>query len=142
MSAGSRRDHDTFCRTEGWIEVSNARGGSVSHHLTYELLLDDGRILRTRISRPANNTTYGPSLWSTILRDQLLVTEAEFWACVRERDLPPRGGASEIPSRALPAELVHQLIHVARVPEVEVAQMDLTQAIARMSAYWSQPQQP
>jgi hypothetical protein len=137
--AASRRDHNRFCLTEGWDEIRNARGGTVGHHITYELRLPDGRILRTRISRPADNATYGPALWRHILADQLVVTEAESWACVRGTQVPDRGAtAHELPAKALPASLVHQLIHVAGVPEDEVASMSLERAIDVMAAHWSQ----
>ncbi|BCB87816.1 hypothetical protein [Phytohabitans suffuscus] len=52
-------------------------------HVTYELTLSDGRVLRTRVSHPVDRTTYGPSIWSHILRDQLDVTNAVFWAVAR-----------------------------------------------------------
>lgn len=137
---GSRSDHNRFCQVEGWTEVRNARGRKVGHHITYELTRPDGRIQRTRISRPPNNETYGPRLWNTILTDQLQVTEAEFWACVSEGKRPDRGpGANEPPANALPADLVYQLIHVAGAPEDEVAGMTLQRATAVMVAHWSRP---
>lgn len=137
---GSRRDHERFCRTEGWDVVRNARGGQVGHHLTYELPLPDGRILRTRISRPPNTDTYGPGLWKHILSDQPEVTEAEFWACVDERELPDRAPATgEVPANALPAGLAFQLIRTAGIPEAEVATMSLERAIEVMNQFWSQP---
>jgi hypothetical protein len=112
----------------------------VGHHVTYELTLPDGRILRTRISRPPNNETYGPGLWNAILSDQLEVTEAEFWACVDDRKQPDRGqAASDAPTNALPASLVYQLIHEAGVPEDEVAGMTLPRALEVINAYWSRP---
>lgn len=139
--AASRRDHDHFCQIEGWDQVRNARGRT-GHHHTYELTLPDGRILRTRISHPVNNETYGAQTWSHILRDQLDVTEPEFWACVDERKLPDRGpAADEAPAKALPASLVHQIIHVAGVPEDEVARMSLERAVEVMTAHWSQPKE-
>lgn len=140
--AASRRDHNRFCRAEGWDEVRNARGGKVDHHITYELLLPDTRILRTRISRPADNTTYGFSLWKHILTAQLEVTEVAFWACLRDKQLPDRGAATiERPAQSLPASLVHQLIHVAGVPEDDVAGMSLERAVDVMTAHWSQPEE-
>jgi hypothetical protein len=140
--AASRRDHDRFCGTEGWDEVRNARGGQVGNHITYELRLADGRILRTRFSRPPDTTTYGPALWKHILTGQLDVTVAEFWACVRDKRLPDRETAAhEPPATALPASLVHQLIHVAGVAEDQVAAMSLERAVEVMSAYWSRPKQ-
>jgi hypothetical protein len=136
---GTRRDHHRFCQLEKWTEVRNARGRKVGHHITYELTLPDGRILRTRISRPPNNETYGARLWAHVL-DQLQVTETEFWACVSDRKLPARGaGSDEAPANALPADLVHQLIHSAGVPEAEVATMTLERALEVMREHWSRP---
>ncbi|MGI9155609.1 MAG: hypothetical protein ACR2FG_03090 [Marmoricola sp.] len=139
MSApGSRRDHHRFCQVEGWAEARNARGKKVGHHLTFELELSDGRVLRTRISRPADNTTYGPSLWSVILAEQLCVSQEEFWECVTNRNPPERvAGEPELPANALPAELVYQLIHQAGVPEGEVAGMSLPRATEVMIEHWS-----
>jgi hypothetical protein len=140
-SPGSRRDHDRFCQVEQWSEVRNARGKKVGHHVTYELELPDGPILRTRVSRPANNTTYGASLWNLILTEQLCVSEQEFWDCVSNKNLPKRGfGAAETQGAALPAQLVHQLIHDLGVPEREIVVMTLERATELMVAYWSQPQ--
>lgn len=134
----SRRQHHRFCEVEGWTEVSNARGKSVGHHLTVELELHDGRILRTRISRLANNDTYGPSLWSAILRDQLDVTADQFWDCVKSGRLPPRPVAPGAPPTAgLPADLAYQLVHTLGLSEQEVAGMTREDAIARMTAHWS-----
>ena len=136
----SRREHKQFCDIEGWDTVLNARGKEVHHHITYELALSDGRMLRTRISRPANNGTYGPSLWTAILRDQLDATEAEFWECVKHHVLPPRPGSDAAAAPAgLPASLVHQLKTSLGLSDAEVATMSKNEAVARMSAYWSQP---
>lgn len=139
MARGSRRDHDKFCRTEGWDEVRNARGAGVAHHITYELPLPDGRTLRTRISRPANGNVYGADLWGQILRTQLDVTGDEFWACVKKRVVPDRGAAPRPPAQAMPARLVHQLIHEVGIPEVDVAQMTLDDALRVMGEYRSRP---
>lgn len=118
---GSRRQHKRFCDLEGWDEIRNARDHKVSHHLTFELVLPDGRILRTRVSRPANNDTYGASLWAAILRDQLEVTELAFWECVDNRVVPVRAGAGVPAERGLPAGLVHQLLHTLGLSEQQIA---------------------
>jgi hypothetical protein len=135
---GSRRDHDRFCRVEGWELVRDARGGQTGHHITYRLRLPDGRVLRTRVSRPADGTTYGPRLWAHILRDQLLVSEHDYWTCVTGGVAPSRGAEpAPTPATALPAGLVHQLLR-AGVPEAVIADMTLEEAISAMSAHWSQ----
>jgi hypothetical protein len=135
----TRQDHEAFCRREGWAVVRNARGGTVSHHLTLELGLPSGEILRTRISHPVNRTTYGPSMWSHILRAQLEVSEAQFWACVDHKIAPDRGDALSAPARAIPAAVVFQLINTVGVPEHEVMRMTREQAIARLNDHWANP---
>lgn len=131
----TRRDHDTFCRVERWRPVRDARGRTGTHHVTYELELPDGRVLRTRISHPPDRTDYGPGLWRHILRDQLQVDEPTFWACVQD-GVPPDRGVPRAPAGALPAELVHLLITRVGLPEHEVAAMTKADAVARLQHYW------
>ncbi len=135
----SRRQHQKFCESEGWELVRNTQGQAVRHHITYTLPLADGRILRTRISRPANNETYGPTLWSAILGPhQLDVTEDESWACVEHATRPIRPGLPPtVPAEALPADLVYQLLHKVKLTEREVAGLTRQQAIDRMTEFWS-----
>lgn len=135
--APTRKDHDTFCRAEGWRPVRDARGRTGTHHVTYELDLPDGRILRTRVSHPVNRSTYGQSLWRHILRDQLQVVEADFWACVHDGVTPDRG-LPEPPAEALPADLVHLLISRVGIPDAEVAEMSKQDALARLARYWTE----
>jgi hypothetical protein len=125
-----------FCKTEGWQLVRNARGQAGTHHVIYELQLHDGRILRTRISHPVNRDTYGESLWTHILRDQLDVDQETFWACVQDGKKPDRG-TPEPPPEALPADLVHMLLTRVHLSETEVAAMSKEEAIARMRQYWT-----
>jgi hypothetical protein len=134
--APTRDAHDAFCKTEGWRQVRNARGQTGTHHVTYELELHDGQILRTRISHPVNRDAYGENLWSHILRDQLKVDQQTFWACVQDGKKPDRG-APEPPPETLPADLVHPLLTRVRLSEAEVAAMSKEQAIARMQQYWA-----
>lgn len=133
----SRREHQRFCEVEGWTEVSNARGKPTRHHRTYELRLGDGRVLRTRISRPANADTYGSSLWSHILDDQLQVTETEFWTCVDDDEVPVRAVVTSAPEgTALPASLAYQLVHTLQLSSAEIASLTLEEAVARMNEHW------
>lgn len=139
MNNGTRADHNQFCLNEAWTLVRDAQGRAVRHHVTYELALPKGDVLRTRISRPISKETYGPDLWKTILREQLQVSEVEFWACVSDGIIPDRGTAPATPSNALPAQLVYQLIHTAGIPADQVADMSLDQATATMNEFWSRP---
>jgi hypothetical protein len=134
--APTRKDHEAFCTAEGWQRVRDAQGRAGTHHITYELYLHDGRILRTRISHPVNRGGYGRDMWSHILRDQLDVDEPTFWACVRDGIKPDRG-ASEPPPEALPADLVRLLLTRVHLTEAEMAAMSKDQAIARMQQHWA-----
>ncbi|WP_093152698.1 cytotoxic translational repressor of toxin-antitoxin stability system [Saccharopolyspora antimicrobica] len=133
----TRKDHDTFCRVEEWTEVRNARGRTGTHHVTYELGLPDGRILRTRISHPVNRTDYGPRMWKHILRDQLQVEEDEFWVCVND-GIRPNRGMPERHAESLPVDLVRLLIVRVGLSEAEVASMSKDEAIARIQRHWTE----
>jgi hypothetical protein len=137
--AASRREHQKFCETEKWSEVRNARGKPITHHLTYELAVPDGRVLRTRISRPANTDTYGAGLWSHILNDQLCVTEDEFWACIDNGNPPHRTGrVDDIVAVTLPAGLAWQLVHTLGLTTNEIEAMTPEDAVSRMNQHWSE----
>ena len=121
----TREDHDDFCTNESWQLVRGARGKPVQHHRTYTLAIWDGRILRTRISKPVDGTEYAPSMWAHILREQLEVSAAQFWACARERVVPDRGAPSPPARRheAIPLHLVRALLD-AGVAEADVLRLD------------------
>lgn len=104
--------------------------------MTYELDLPDGRTLRTRVSHPPDRTTYGPNLFSHILRDQLDVSVEEFWNCVQEGERPDRG-ALGVPEDALPAEMVHLLLTRVGLTETQVAGLSKSEAAARLNEYWT-----
>jgi hypothetical protein len=132
----TRQAHERFCVVESWAQVRDARGRTGTHHVTYELTLKDGRVLRTRISHPVDRSTYGPAIWSHILRDQLDVTDVEFWNCVQEGIKPDRG-EPVVPVDALPADLVYMLIHRVGLDDAAVAAMTKDEAIARLNQYWT-----
>ena len=129
----TRADHERFVVTEGWRQVSS------THHESYELDLPDGRVLRTRISRPPNRTTYGARMWAHIVRDQLDVTADEFWACVRDGVTPDRtpDDAAEEVDDAIPVEVVDLLLERVGLTRRDVIGMTREEAIARLNEYWT-----
>lgn len=136
----SRREHQRFCEIEGWTEVRNARGKPTQHHVTYELMLGDGRIFRTRISPPANTDTYGKSLWSHILDDQLHVSDEGFWQCVDNKNAPDRTPATEKPNtKTFPASLAYQLVNTLHLTTEQIEELTIDEAVQRMAEYWAQP---
>lgn len=108
--------------------VSDARGRAAGHHVTFKLVLPSGDVLRTRISRPVDRSTYAPSMWSHILRDQLRVSVTEFWACVLDGELPNRGG-TVVPDSALPLHLVARLVRELGLSRDEVAGLSADEAV-------------
>jgi hypothetical protein len=138
--APTRADHDKFCRTEGRTKVRDATGRSGTHHITYELALSDGRIVRTRISHPPDRSTYGVSMWAHILRDQLEVDEATFWAAVRDGVKPPRTPSPPSVGEALPAEVAFLLVDRVGLNREQVAVMSKEEAIQRLNAFWAEGQ--
>ena len=133
----TRADHERFCQLEGWQRVRDAKGRTGTHHVTYELALWDGQVLRTRISHPPDRTTYGPAIWNHILRDQLKVGQDAFWACVQDGTRPDRGAPAP-PPQALPADLVHLLLTRVGLTEDEVRRLSKPEAIARLQQHWTQ----
>jgi hypothetical protein len=133
----TRADHQKFCLTEGWAQVRTARGRKGAHHLTFELTLPDGRILRTRISHPPDRSDYGPALWSHVRRDQLDVSDEELWACVDRGEKPARGRPSLPEAEPIPLDIVRPLRDRVGVPETEIAAMSRQEAIDRLHRYWT-----
>ena len=132
----TRKDHERFCEVEGWRQVRSARGRTGTHHVTYELGLPDGAVLRTRVSHPVDRTDDGPGLWQHILRNQLRVDDATFWACVTKGLRPDRGGPVRR-TDALPADVVHLLVHRVGLSERDAAAMTRDEAIARLQRFWT-----
>ena len=136
--APDRERHDDFCVLERWELVHGSTGKPVRHHRTYELVIPSGEILRTRISKPIDRTTYSASMWSAILRDQLKVTADEFWDCVQNKVLPDRGGAVREPNpKALPLRLLNELIERVGMTPEDAIQLTLEDALQRMNDYWT-----
>ncbi len=129
----TRADHERFVRNEGWQQVPS------THHETYELELPDGTVLRTRISRPPDKTTYGPRMWAHILRDQLEVTAEEFWACVQGGAGPERspGDAPDDVDDAVPVDVVNLLVARVGMTRRDIARLTRQEAIARLNEYWA-----
>lgn len=137
--APTRAAHQRFCERDQWTLRKSARGKR-SDHERYELVLDDGAVLYTRISHPPDKTTYGAEMWSFILRTQLQVTEDEFWDCVDNGVRPRRGKYTVQAERQeqLPAWLVAQLIK-ADVPEDDVRSLSTEEAQERLEAIRATP---
>ena len=135
--APTRSAHERFCKAEGWQVVRFATGKRNTHHDTHELSLVNGDVLRTRVSRPANKETYGAHAWAHILRDQLAVTEGEFWDCAERGIVPDRGRAPANPQRGTPIGVLYQLKQRVGLSETEIAALSRDEAIERLNEFWA-----
>ena len=132
-------DLKTFVEHDAWMEEPNlARGRArTGDHWRYRKDLPDGTILRTKVPHGPRDEI-GIDLFKHILRDQLRVTEAQFWDVVR-------GGATEQaaapPPQAetVPGWLVQRLILTVGLREDEVRAMTVDEAHAAWEAYKAKP---
>lgn len=133
------RELETYVVHDGWVEEpSLARGKRrTGDHRRYSKELPDGTILRTKVSH-AIGDEIGIDLFKHILRDQLKVDEARFWAVVR-RQIEQARDASPPETSTVPGWLVQRLMFTAGIPEAEVRRLTPDQAVERWEAFISQP---
>lgn len=74
---------------------------------------------------------------SGVLRDQLKVTNDEFWDCVQNKVLPDRGGAVPEPNpKALPLHhLLNELIERVGMAPEQAIELTLEAALQRVNDY-------
>ena len=129
--------HRQFVETEKWERKGTSRGTTkIGDHFRYFLTLADGRRLTTWVS-------HGPgqiddlNLVAHILRDQLEVSEDDFWACVNDGTLPPRPAPTtpQGSGEKLDYKLVRNLISKVGLTEDEVRKLPRDEAIRRRTDY-------
>jgi hypothetical protein len=103
-------DLRAFCRIDGWISASGRPGRSTSKHEVWTKSLSGGTTLRVVISKGRGE--YPPRMAGYILKNEVRVTEHEFWSAVRTGDAPQR--PEQRPARPegelLPLSLVRALL--------------------------------
>ena len=125
--------HRTFVETEGWTKRGTARRrGATGDHHRYMLTLATGDVLSTRVSHGAGQIN-DPGLIAYILRDQLAVTEVDFWNCVDGGILPPRPHPtpSAPAGPVLDAKLVRNLLTKVRLSQQVISTMTREEAVQR-----------
>ena len=79
---------------------------------------------------------YGSGLWSHILRDQLQVSQQDFWQCVNDGVLPPRSQPA-VPADSIPTEVLYLLKQRVGLSDDQLAGMTAEAAIERLQQYWT-----
>jgi len=116
MPAPTKDELKRFCEIDGWEELKT------TDHWRYKKTLDNGDILRTRVSLGRGPACDDPALWHRIWRHQLaLESEDEFWETLRTRN-PPARGAPKPPPRepSMPTWLADYLLYRMGRSEEEV----------------------
>jgi len=124
-----KRDVKRFCELDGWEETQ----AESPDHYRYRKRLDDGTILRTKVSHGRGPICRAPQLWTRVWRHQLgLGSEDEFWEVLRTRKPAPRGAAVSQPAEPqMPAWLFEALVYTFHVAEDEVRSLNEEEALAR-----------
>ncbi len=127
-------DLKKYVEHDGWTEEKNRarRRSKVGNHWRYSKEGHDGTTLRTKVSHSVRDEI-GSDLFHRILRDQLRVDEATFWAVVHGRTAPE---ASAPPAPApVPGWLIQRLILTVGMPEDEVRNLSAEGAAAAWESY-------
>ena len=132
MPVPDKQDVKRFCELDGWEETEP---NSPDHH-RYRKRLDDGTVLRTKVSHGRGAVCHTPALWANIWRHQLgLNSEEEFWEVLKARE-PVQRTEREAPPREpqMPTWLYEALVHTWGMDEDEVRRMSKDDALARYIA--------
>ncbi len=127
-------DLKKYVENDGWTEERNrARGRSkTGDHWRYSKEVADGPTLRTKVSHSVRDEI-GPSLFAHILRYQLRVDEATFWAVVHGQATPQAPAAPA--ATTVPGWLIQRLILIVGMSEEEVRRLSAEDAAAAWEAY-------
>ncbi len=127
-------DLKAYVENDGWTEEKNRarRRAKVGDHWRYSKEQPGGRTLRTKVSHGLREEI-GADLFHRILREQLQVDEATFWAVVHGRAAP------EAPAEPAPTPiagwLIQRLILTVGMTEDEVRALSAADAAAAWEAY-------
>lgn len=128
MPIPEKRELRRFCELDGW-EKTEAK--SPDHH-RYRKMLDNGDILRTKVSMGRGPVCDDAALWGRIWRHQLaLETEAEFWEVLKTSQPARRGQPEDVPDEAatIDAWLFEFLTNVVGLSDGDVLQMTAEEAM-------------
>lgn len=118
-------EHRRFCEVDGWVLRT-----PVKKDYFYTRALPSGDVLTTTVSQGRGGYR-SRVLWARIRRDQLRVTEEEFWAAVDAGVVPERsaGHAGRPSGQSLPFDLVSALLK-AGVSREKLRRLTQDEAVA------------
>ena len=131
---------EKFLQADRWTRLPpSSRGGSGQRHIFFEKLLDSGELLQTHISHSRRGGP-SPGRFGVILREQLKVSRAEFWAAL---------SSGKPVARPAPIETEQHVEHEAWVIAVltgelhmtaeQIEELDVEEAGQLILEHWSRP---
>jgi hypothetical protein len=121
---------ERFCRIDGWQETRR------TGHVFFEKTLADGTVLRTHRSF-AGGKTMSAGRFKAILRNQLRVSEEDFWRALEAGEPVARPSKLLEAEPGLPAHLVRVLKIELRLSETEIAELTPAEAERLVHEHWS-----
>ena len=137
MGPLSHSDHRRFVETEHWEHKGTARAAQrTGDHHRYTLVLATGEVLYTRVSHGSGQIG-DPGLVASILREQLRVSEDDFYRCVRDGVLPPRPQppTADRPTESIDGKLMRNLVRKVGLNAEEIAVMTKAEAVQAWQDY-------
>jgi len=125
-----KRELKRFCEIDGWEETNPE---NPDHH-RYKKTLDDGTILRTKVSHGRGPVCDDNGLWNHIRRDQMgLDSDDQFWEVLSSGKPAPRGEPEPEPAgQGMDPWLVDYLMHRMGYSEKQIRELTPAEA---MKAY-------
>ena len=130
MKTPTWREVEQFCERDGWREIRE------TGHRFFQKVLADGTVLETHSSF-SSRKTMSPKRFRTILRDQLRVTEAQFWEVLRTEKPAKRPSVVPAGPIELPAYIVRVLKLDLHMTEDQIAGLTAEEGRKRVADYWS-----
>lgn len=121
---------ERFCRIDGW------QASRRTDHVFFEKTLADGTVLRTHRSF-AGSKTMSLGRFKAILRNQLRVSEEDFWRALETGEPVVRPSEPLEAEPGLPAWLVRVLTMELRLSESEIAELTSAEAERLVYEHWS-----
>jgi hypothetical protein len=132
-------DVERFLGADGWRQIpAGERGGRRQTHIFFEKELPDGRLLQTHISHD-RSSTISPGRFSTILREQLEISRAEFWEAIRSGEPVKRPVETDDEGEAVEHEawVIAVLVGELHMTPEEIEKLTEQDAIDLVHGHWS-----
>ncbi len=133
MPIPQKKDVRRFCELDGWEKTETTS----PDHDRYRKRLDDGSVLRTKVSFGRGPICRVPALWTNVWRHQLgLKSEDEFWGVLKTRQPARRGAQADIPREPqMEAWLFEALVQTVGIDEEDVRAMNAEEALAKYLSF-------